>query len=61
MPRPLYESETTQFLRDLLRKQPEIAEQQRVGRAMWWDRRQDRDQRGEFESARVPKKPYEYY
>lgn len=61
MPRVPYESDTTQFIRELIRKNPEIEEQQRTARAMWWDRKLNREQREEFDSARVPKKPYEYY
>ena len=61
MARELYESDTTRFIRDFLNKNPEIVEKQRAGRSMWWDRKQDREQRKQFDQASVPKKPYEYY
>ncbi|MFO1319148.1 MAG: DUF3460 family protein [Burkholderiales bacterium] len=57
----IYESETTQFLRDLLKRHPEITETQKKARATWWDKPYDAEQRQAFEEARVPKKPYEYY
>lgn len=56
-----YESDTTLFLRDLLRKHPEITEKQKLARATWWDRPYDADARDAYEEAKVPKKSYEYY
>ena len=56
-----YESETTQFLRDFLKKHPEILDKQREARATWWDRPQDFKERGRLEDAGLPKKSYEYY
>ena len=32
-----YESDLTQFMRDLLEKKPQIVEEQKKGRALWWD------------------------
>lgn len=60
MPRPLYESETTKMLRELLEKKPQIAEEQRKGRSLWWDRRLDPDELERQRAARVPQKPYVY-
>ena len=56
-----YESDTTRFIRDFLKKNPAVVEKQRVARSLWWDRAQDREQRRDFEESAVPKKPYEYY
>jgi len=56
-----YESETTLFLREFLRKHPEVVERQKAARATWWDKPYDAEQRAAFAEARVPKKPYEYY
>jgi len=56
-----YESEVTKFIRDFLRKHPEIVEKQRQARATWWDRPQDLEEQKRLEEAEVPKKPYEYY
>ncbi|HVY06255.1 MAG TPA: DUF3460 family protein [Burkholderiales bacterium] len=56
-----YESEATQFIRDFLRKHPEVVDKQRVNRTTWWDRPQDFKERERLIEARVPKKGYEYY
>lgn len=56
-----YESEATQFLRDFLKKHPEVVDKQRAARTTWWDRPQDFRERKRLESAAVPKKGYEYY
>lgn len=56
-----YESDTTQFIRELLRNRPEIVEKQAQARATWWDRPQDLKERKRLEESRVPKKSYEYY
>jgi hypothetical protein len=56
-----YESETTTFLRDFLKKHPEIVDKQRLARATWWDRPQDFKERERLQAAKVPNKGYEYY
>jgi len=56
-----YVSETTQFIRDFLKKHPEVLEKQRMARATWWDRPQDFKERARLDSGTVPKKGYEYY
>ena len=56
-----YVSETTQFLRDFLKKHPEVVEKQEQARAIWWDRPQDIKERDRLDQAEVPKKSYEYY
>ncbi len=56
----LYESELTRFLRELRADKPELAEQQRKGRALWWDRQLDADEQRAFARARVAQKPYVY-
>ena len=61
MARKPYESDITRFIRDFLQKNPEVAEKQRTGRSMWWDRAQNREQHKQFEESSVPQKPYEYY
>lgn len=61
LPSRHYVSEHTSFIRDLLARKPEIVDEQRRGRAIWWDktprelaedRRRDQD--------RVPQPPYVY-
>ncbi len=56
-----YESDVTLFLRKFLADNPEVVEKQKLARATWWDKPYDARQRQDFEAARVPKKPYEYY
>lgn len=56
-----YESEITKFIREFLRKHPEVVDKQRQARATWWDRPQELEERKRLEEAKVPKKPYEYY
>ncbi|MCW5624837.1 MAG: DUF3460 family protein [Burkholderiales bacterium] len=56
-----YESDTTLFLREFLRENPEVVDKQRQARATWWDKTYDAEQRRAYEDAKVPKKPYEYY
>ena len=38
---PQYESEITQFLRELKTALPELEAKQREARAIWWDKRPD--------------------
>lgn len=55
-----YESEHTRFIRELLKQKPHLVEEQAKGRAIWWDKTLDRDERKRFEDARVPQQPYVY-
>ncbi len=55
-----YESEITQFLRDLKAKRPDIEAKQREGRATLWDRELDRDEQARYRASRVPQQPYVY-
>ena len=56
-----YVSETTLFIREFLKKHPEVVEKQAAARATWWDRPQDFKERKQLDDAKVPKKSYEYY
>ena len=58
--RPDYQSDVTQFIEQLKTERPEIEAQQRVGRAIWWDKNLDRDALGEWKQANVPQKAYVY-
>lgn len=55
-----YKSDVTQFLDDLKAKRPNLEEEQRTGRAIFWDRRVDREAQEEWSEARVPQQPYVY-
>jgi hypothetical protein len=55
-----YESDHTRFMREYLEKHPEQIEEQRRGRALWWDKPQDFEAQRRFNEARVAQKPYPY-
>ena len=56
-----YESEFTQFLRDLKAKNPQIDELQKKNRATWWDKPQDFDVWSERSAASVKQPGYVYF
>ena len=56
----MYESDITRFLRELMQSRPHLEEEQRKGRAIWWDRPQDPETVRRQEASRVPQKPYVY-
>ena len=58
--RPNYESDTPHFIHQLKAQHPELAAQQRQGRALLWDKQVDRETQAEFKAARVAQKPYVY-
>ncbi|HWS73718.1 MAG TPA: DUF3460 family protein [Quisquiliibacterium sp.] len=56
----MYESDITRFLRELKKARPELEEEQRKGRAIWWDRPQDGEVLQRNKASRVPQQPYVY-
>ena len=57
-----YESDHTRFIRELLAKKPEIETQQRIGRAIWWDKLpSDVETQRAMNEGGVPQKAYVYY
>ncbi len=58
---PMYESEATRFIRDFLKKNPQVVEQQRKNRATWWDKPQDLETSNEHSESAVPQPPYVYF
>ena len=56
----LYESDHTKFMREFLEKHPEEVQEQKEGRALWWDKPQDQTTRKRQDAAKVPVKPYYY-
>ncbi len=56
----MYESDITRFLRELKQRDPRLEEEQRKGRAIWWDRSQDLDTQQRNRASRVPQQPYVY-
>lgn len=55
-----YKSDVTSFIEDLKAKKPTLEAEQRAGRALLWDREQDRSAQAEWRQARVPQQAYVY-
>ena len=53
----IYESEHTKFIREWLEKHPQELEEQRKGRALWWDKPQDVEEQAKLDESKVPPKP----
>ena len=61
LPSRHYVSEHTQFIRELLEKKPQLEADQRVGRAIWWDKLPSEvEARREMDRSRIAQKPYVY-
>jgi hypothetical protein len=57
----LYESEITQFLKQLKQERPTLEAEQRDGRALLWDKSPiDLEERARAQASRVAQKPYVY-
>jgi hypothetical protein len=57
-----YVSEHTTFIRDLLAKKPAIVDEQRDGRAIWWDKTpRELASRRVMDKDSVRQKAYVYY
>jgi Protein of unknown function (DUF3460) len=55
-----YKSDVTSFIEDMKAKKPTLEEEQRQGRALLWDKRQDSATQAEYADANVPQQPYVY-
>jgi hypothetical protein len=55
-----YKSDITAFIEELKANRPTLEDEQRVGRAIWWDRRLDRNAEARNAESRVPQQPYVY-
>ncbi|ACM34248.1 MULTISPECIES: DUF3460 family protein [Diaphorobacter] len=58
--RPDYESDTTQFIKQLKAQKPELDAQQQAGRALLWDKQVDHDAWQDYNAGRIPQQPYVY-
>lgn len=56
-----YESDTTKFIRELLEKKPELKEDQKKARAMWWDKTLDLKELKRQRESEVERTSYVYY
>lgn len=55
-----YTSDTTAFIAELRKQKPSLEEEQRRGRALLWDKRQDPDAVDAAAASRVRQQPYVY-
>jgi hypothetical protein len=55
-----YESEATQFINELKAQKPTLEAEQRAGRALLWDREQDRQAQAGYNDANVAQQAYVY-
>ena len=53
-------ADATQFIESLKKQDPQLEQRQREGRALLWDREQDRSAQAGFNEARVAQQPYVY-
>jgi hypothetical protein len=58
--RPHYESDTTLFIHELRKQDPQLETRQREGRALLWDQKINLRQQAEEDASEVPQKPYVY-
>lgn len=56
----LYESDHTKFMREMLQQHPEWVEDQKKGRAIWWDKQLDADQQARYRQSKESNKGYPY-
>jgi hypothetical protein len=56
----MYESDHTKWMREMMAKNPEWAEDQKKGRAIWWDKKLDQDEQRRFQEAKEANKSYPY-
>ncbi|HEY9396141.1 MAG TPA: DUF3460 family protein [Burkholderiales bacterium] len=55
-----YESDTTQMIKDLLEKEPQILEERQRGRSMWWDKKLDQDTLKRNKESQIKQSSYVY-
>ena len=48
-------------MRELFEENPQLPEEQKKERAIWWDKKLDPDERKRFKEAAVPQKAYVYF
>ena len=56
----IYESEHTKFMREMMARHPEWAEDQLVGRALLWDRKVDLAEQRTIRESSEPNRSYPY-
>ena len=62
LPSRHYVSDHTKFIREVIEKKPEIAADQKKGRAIWWDKSpRELSDRDEMDEGRVAQTAYVYF
>ena len=56
----MYESDHTQFMRELFAQRPHLPAEQQKSRAIWWDKALKADEQASFADARVKQSAYVY-
>jgi hypothetical protein len=56
----LYESDHTKWMREMMARNPEWAEDQKKGRALWWDKKIDLQQQVRYQQSKEANKSYPY-
>jgi hypothetical protein len=59
--RPEYVSEASLFIEELKKAKPTLEAEQRLGRALLWDKPINAKEQNEFAAAKVAQKPYVYF
>ena len=55
-----YESDLTRMIRELLNAKPHIVQEQKKGRALWWDKKLDLDDQKRTRESNVKQQAYVY-
>lgn len=55
-----YVSDYTTWMNEQLAKNPQWVDEQKTGRALWWDKKQDVDASARYAESKVAQKPYPY-
>lgn len=55
-----YVSDHTKWINEMMAKNPQWAEDQKAGRAIWWDRPRTQEEIRAAEEAKVPAKAYPF-
>lgn len=55
-----YKSDITSLIEELKANKPTLEEEQRLGRALLWDKRIDRETQSEYVDSKVAQQPYVY-
>ncbi len=62
LPARNYVSDHTKFIQEVLERKPQLADEQRKGRALWWDKSpRELAERSRMDQGRVPQSAYVYF